>query len=188
MKAGKLVVGMVGMPGAGKSVAVEAARENFYSVVAMGDVVREETRKRKLELNPENIGMVMLDLRKTKGADVIAEECVARIEQAQGSKIIVDGLRSLDEAQVFKRRFLNFRLLAVHAAPETRFVRLKARGRSDDPTSWEVFRERDMRELSVGLGNAIALADYMLTNERDKEDLKARVADVLAEVEMKWQT
>ena len=187
MKVGKLVVGLVGMPGAGKSLAVEAAQETSYSVVAMGDVVREETRKRKLELNPENVGKVMLDLRKMKGADVIAEECVSRIKQAQGRKIIVDGLRSLDEAQVFKGHFPNFRLLAVHAAPETRFIRLKARGRSDDPTSWDVFHERDMRELSVGLGNAIALADFMVTNEGDKEDLKARVVDVLAEVEAKWQ-
>ncbi len=187
MKAGKLVVGLVGMPGAGKSLAVEAAQENNYSVVAMGDVIREETRKRKLDLNPENVGAVMLDLRKTKGADVIAEECVSRIEQTQGRKILVDGLRSMDEAEVFKTRFPTFRLLAVHASPETRFIRLKARGRSDDPTNWEVFRERDLRELSVGLGNAIALADYMVTNEGHKEDLKARVADVLAEVEAKWQ-
>ncbi len=187
MKAGKLVVGLVGMPGAGKSLAVEAAQENNYSVVAMGDVVRAETRKRKLELTPENVGVVMLDLRKMKGADVIADECVSRSEQAQGRKIIVDGLRSLDEANVFKARFPSFRLLAVHASPETRFIRLKERGRSDDPTSWEIFRERDLRELGVGLGNAIALADYMMTNEEDEEDLKARVADVLAEVEAKWQ-
>ena len=68
----------------------------------MGDVVREETRKRGLELNPKNIGAVMLDLRKTGGAGVIAEKCVPSIEQTKSSKVIVDGLRSLDEADVFK--------------------------------------------------------------------------------------
>jgi dephospho-CoA kinase len=187
MKACKLVLGLVGMPGAGKSLIVEVALEKSYCVVAMGDVVREETRKRELELNPKNVGTVMLDLRKTSGAGVIAEKCIPRIEQAKGSKIIVDGLRSLDEAEVFKRRFASFRLLALHAAPETRFTRLKGRGRSDDPKSWEVFHERDLRELSVGLGGAIAMADYMITNEGDKKDLKGRVSGLLAEVEAKWQ-
>ena len=187
MKDGKLVVGLVGMPGAGKSLVVEAAQENNYSVVAMGDVVREETRKRELEPNPKNVGAVMLDLRKTNGAGVIAMKCVSRIEQAKGNKLIVDGLRGLDEAEVFKARFPSFRLLAIHAAPETRFIRLKERGRSDDPKIWDVFRERDLRELSVGLGDAIAMADYMITNEGDRKDLKTRATGLLAEVEAKWQ-
>jgi dephospho-CoA kinase len=187
MKADKLVVGLVGMPGAGKSLVVEAAQMKNYSVVAMGDVVREETRKRGLELTPKNVGATMLDLRKDSGAGVIAEKCIPRIEQAKGSKLIVDGLRSLDEAEVFKLRFPSFRLLAIHAAPETRFFRLKERGRSDDPKSWDVFHERDLRELSVGLGDAITMADYMILNEGKKKDLKARVMELLAKVETKWQ-
>jgi dephospho-CoA kinase len=187
MNAGKLVVGLVGMAGSGKSMVVETAQEKGYDVVVMGDVVREETRKRGLELNPKNIGVVMLDLRKTGGAGVIAEKCVPRIEQSKGSKLIVDGLRSLDEAEVFKTRFFGFRLIAVHASPETRFARLKGRGRNDDSDSWAVFRERDIRELSVGLGNAIAMADYMMINENDKKDVKARVMEMLGKVEAKWQ-
>lgn len=187
MTAAKLVVGLVGMPGAGKSLVVEAAQENGYNIVAMGDVVREETRKRGLMLNPKNVGVVMLDLRKTGGVGVVAEMCVPRIEAAKGSKLVIDGLRSLDEVEVFKTHFPGFSLLAVHAAPQTRFTRLKGRGRSDDPDTWEVFRERDLRELSVGLGNTIAMADYMITNEAHKKDLKAQVAKLLAEVEAKWQ-
>jgi dephospho-CoA kinase len=187
MNAGKLVVGLVGMPGSGKSIVVETAQEKGYNIVTMGDVVREETRKRGLELNPKNVGVVMLDLRKTSGAGVIAERCVPRIERSQSSKLIVDGLRSLAEAEVFKAHFHGFTLLGVHSSPETRFIRLKGRGRSDDPASWEVFHERDMRELSVGLGNAVAMADYLIVNEDDKKMLKVRVADLLSKVEAKWQ-
>ncbi len=186
MKAGKLVVGLVGMPGSGKSLVVEAAQENEYSVVAMGDVVREETLKRELELNPKNVGAVMLDLRKTNGAGVIAEKCIPRIEHAKGNKLVIDGLRSLKEAEVFKLRFPGFRLLAIHASPETRFTRLRGRGRSDDPQNWEVFHERDLRELSVGLGDAIAMSDYMITNEDDKKELKANVKGLLVEMEAEW--
>ncbi len=187
MNAGKLVIGLVGMPGAGKSLVVEASKEKGFAVVTMGDVIREETRNRGLDPNPKNIGIIMLDLRKTNGAGVIAEKCVPRIEQVQSSKLIIDGLRSLNEAEVFKARFAGFKLLAVHASPETRFTRLKGRGRSDDPNTWEIFHERDMRELGVGLGNAVAMADFVVVNEGEKKELKNRVTDLLSKVETKWQ-
>jgi dephospho-CoA kinase len=187
MRTDKLVVGLVGMPGSGKSIVVETAQEKGYDVVVMGDVVREETRKRGLELNPKNIGAVMLDLRKKGGPGVIAQKCIPRIEQTQSSKVIIDGLRSLNEADVFKEHFPSFSLVAVHASPETRFNRLNRRRRSDDPDGWEVFRERDMRELSVGLGNAIAMAEYIIINEDDKKDVKAKVMEALARVEERWK-
>lgn len=187
MRTHKLVVGLVGMPGSGKSVVVGTAREKGYDVVVMGDVVREETRKRGLELNPKNVGVVMLDLRKKGGIGVIAEKCVSRIEQRESSKVIVDGLRSLNEADVFKAHFPGFSLIAVYASPRTRFSRLNRRRRSDDPGVWEVFRERDMRELSVGLGNAIAMAEYVIVNEDYRKETKAKVVETLARVEERWK-
>ncbi len=187
MNVDKLVLGLTGMPGAGKSLFVEAAEELGYLKVTMGDVIREETRKRGLELNPQNVGKVMLDLRKEGGNNVIAEKCIPKIQQQPSSKIVIDGLRSLNEADVFKANFAGFKLLAVHASPETRFVRLSQRGRSDDPQTFEVFHERDMRELSVGLGNAIAMSEYVLVNDNSMESFKAQVKKYLDWTEAKWK-
>jgi dephospho-CoA kinase len=186
MHAGKLVVGLAGMPGSGKSLVVETAVEEGYSVVTMGDVVREETAARGLELNPENVGKVMLELRAARGESAVAEKCIPRIEQKEGSKVVVDGLRSYVEAEVFKRHFPKFVLVAVHASPETRFSRLFSRGRSDDPKNWAVFHERDMRELSVGLGDAVALAEYLIINDDTVETLKKRANEVLRRAAEKW--
>jgi len=188
MNTDKLVVGLVGMPGSGKSIVVEAAQQEGYAVVVMGDVIREETQKRGLELNPKNIGKVMLELRKTGGNSVIAEKCIPKILQQENSKIIVDGLRSLHEADAFKGHFAKFSLMAVHAAPETRFKRLHIRGRSDDPDGWAVFRERDVRELGVGLGDAVAMAEYLRINEKSRGNTKAKVKEALRKVEAKWMT
>ncbi len=63
VNADKLVIGLAGMPGSGKSLVVDSARELGYDVVVMGDVVRQETTKRGLELTPQNVGKVMLELR-----------------------------------------------------------------------------------------------------------------------------
>jgi len=186
MKADKLVIGLVGMPGSGKSLVVEAAQRRGYTVVVMGDVVREETRKRGLELNPKNVGQVMLELRKAGGNGVIAEKCVPRIQSEESERVLVDGLRSLHEVDVFKAHFPKFSLVAVHASPEIRFKRLNHRRRSDDSDEWEVFCERDLRELSVGLGNAIAMAENIIVNENSRKETNAKVEEVLRRVEEKW--
>lgn len=182
----KFVVGLGGMPGSGKSLVVETAHELGYSIVTMGDVIREETRKRGLELNPSNVGKVMLELRAKDGNYVVAKKCVPKIEAQSSKCVLVDGLRSLHEADIFKAHFDSFTLIAVHAPPQIRFGRLVRRGRSDDPTSWQVFHERDMRELGVGLGNVIALAEKILVNDETIEAFKVKVKDNLLSVEEEW--
>ena len=187
MNADKLVVGLAGMPGSGKSLVVETAATLGYGVVVMGDVVREETLKRKLELNPKNVGQVMLELRRKGGASVVADKCIPKIEQHETAKVIVDGVRSLSEVEAFKKHFANFNLMAVYASPETRFNRVYRRQRSDDPDGWEVFHERDLRELGVGVGDAIALAEYLVVNESSKANAKAAVKRFIQRIEEQWK-
>jgi len=187
MTADKIVVGLAGMPGSGKSLVVTAARLEGYGVVIMGDVVREETEKRGLELNPKNIGKVMLELRKNGGASVVADKCILKIERKRSRKVIVDGIRSLNEVYAFKKHFPKFSLIAVHSSSEERFNRLYRRRRSDDPDGWDLFHERDMRELSVGLGNAIAMAEHIIVNENNKNTAKAKARSVFRRIERKWK-
>jgi dephospho-CoA kinase len=187
MNADKIVVGLAGMPGSGKSLVVEVARAEGYAVVVMGDVIREETQKRGLKPTPKNIGKVMLELREKGGASVIADKCIPKTEQQKSKKVIVDGLRSPSEVNAFKMHFSKFSLIAVHASPETRFNRLYRRHRSDDPDRWELFHERDIRELSVGLGNAIAMAEHFIINENKRADVKIKVKETLRIIEEKWK-
>jgi dephospho-CoA kinase len=184
----KLVIGIAGMPGAGKSIVVNTAKENSYSVVVMGNVVREETARRGLEPSPENIGRIMLELRDKEGDSVIAKRCIPKIDKAKETKVLVDGVRSLSEVEEFKKHYPKFTLIAVHASPETRFQRLYHRRRSDDSADWKVFHERDMRELSVGLGNAISMAEHIIINEETLDIAKTKAKEVLRKVEEKWTT
>lgn len=186
MYADKIVVGLAGMPGSGKSLVVETARELGYAIVVMGDVIREETVKRGLDLTPHNVGKVMLQLRADGGVTVVAQKCIPKIEAQASTKVLVDGLRSLYEVEAFKAHFAKFSLVAVHASPETRFNRLFSRRRSDDPSGWEVFRDRDMRELSVGVGNVIAMAEQMIVNDNSVEEIKPKVVETLRRIEEKW--
>jgi len=178
----KVVIGVAGMPGAGKATVREMVQAMGYPVVVMGDVIREETERRKLEPTPENIGYVMLKLREEEGPAVVAKRCIPKIKDAKDDVVVVDGIRSLHEVEEFRRHFPKFILIALYASPETRFRRLFERGRSDDPRTREIFTERDSRELSVGLGNAIATADYLIVNEGTKAQLENKVRKVLETV------
>lgn len=181
----KMVAGVAGMPGAGKSLVTNMAQRMGYSVVIMGDVVREETTKRGLTLTPENVGAVMLKLRDEEGPAAVAKRCVPKIQNAENDVVVIDGLRSLCEVEEYKRHFRNFVTMAIYASPETRFQRLFRRKRSDDPQGWESFRQRDARELSVGLGNVIATADHMIVNEAPKTQIERQIYNLLRGVTRK---
>jgi dephospho-CoA kinase len=181
----RIVLGVAGMPGAGKGTVREIVQEMGYPVVVMGDEIREEAKRRNLKPTPENLGMIMLKLREEEGPAAIAKRCIPKMKKMK-EKVVVEGIRSLHEVEEFKKHFPNFTLIAVHASPETRFRRLFQRKRSDDPKRWETFRERDLRELSVGVGAAIATADQMIVNEGSKAQLKRKTREVLKEVLEKW--
>lgn len=176
---GKVVVCVAGMPGAGKAVVVEVAKELGFGIVVMGDEVREETKRLDLEPTPENVGKIMLKMREEGGPAVVAKRCIPKIEGQKSKAVIVDGVRSIYEADEFRRYFPSFKLVAIHASPETRFTRLFKRKRSDDPASWETFLERDWRELHVGVGDVIASSDVMLVNEGQRTAFKTEISKFL---------
>ena len=160
----KLVI-VTGMPGAGKSGVAQAFHEAGIPVIVMGDVIREETRKRGLEPNPENTKIVMLELREKNGSGAVALSCVDELKKLDSNMVIIEGCRSIAEIEVFDDCVDSVIIVCVHASPKERYKRLRERNREDAPPSWEVFRERDIREISVGLGGVIALSDIMLVNE-----------------------
>lgn len=179
----KLLLLITGMPGAGKSTVLSVIEEHGYLTLLMGDVIREETERLGLSPTPENVGRVAVEIRRREGVSAVARRCIPKLKKifAENRVVTVDGVRSLDEVKAFREVFKNVFLIAVHASPQTRFRRFLTRNRSDDPESWEVFRERDLREFGFGLGGAIAMADYMIVNESSIEDLKTKVRRLLRE-------
>jgi dephospho-CoA kinase len=164
------IVAITGMPGAGKSTAAQALVAKGWRRVVMGDVIREETRSRGLPEDAKHTGEVMRDLRRQYGEAAVAELCLKSIRRSGAEKVVVDGIRSVAEVQAF-RNAADVLLIAVHASRSRRFSFLRDRGRSDDPDSYEMFQKRDDRELEVGIGNAIALADEMVSNEHASPDV-----------------
>ncbi len=176
-----LFILVVGMPGAGKGIIVDIARERFnLKTYTMGDVIREEALRKYGEITPETMLKVSREVREKYGSQYVAIKTYERIDRSE-KVVLIDGVRSLDEVEYFRKHGETI-IIAIHASPRTRFERLLKRGRVGDPRNWEEFVERDMIELSFGIGNVIALADYMIVNEGDIEEVRREVENVLRKI------
>src|SRR5574342_188787 len=159
----KLIVCLTGMPGAGKSTIADGLKSKGFEKITMGDAVRAEAARRKIEPTGANLGKLMLELREKNGQGAVAELIKDQIANSTANVIVVDGVRSIAEVDVLKK-FGTVKILAIHASTDTRLKFLSGRGRSDAPADRQDFVQRDSREIGVGMSESIALADETISN------------------------
>lgn len=168
---------LTGMAGSGKTTLSGIIRESRLRVITMGDVIRELAKQKGLEPTRENIGHLAEEIRK-EGQEAVARRCVEMLKREPDCLIVVDGIRSLAEVDAFKEEF-DVVLIALWASPLSRYKRLTRRGRSDDPKTWEEFKDREYRELGFGIGDAIASSDYMIKNDDGIDTLKPAFEEIM---------
>lgn len=187
IKKTKFIVCLTGMPGSGKSTVAESLKKKGFSVIAMGDVVRDEAKRKNIEPTDINLGKLMLKLRREIGPGAIAQLILNEIEKREvrgdaNQNIVIDGVRSVPEVEILRTIGL-VKLLSIHASANTRFDHLKKRDRDDAPLNENDFGIRDKRELAVGISEAIAMSDEMLSNNNlTVEELKEKAIGIV----QKW--
>jgi dephospho-CoA kinase len=178
------VIGTVGLPGSGKGEAANVAEAAGIPVVVMGDVIRAECRRRDLD-PAQHHGRIAQALREEEGDDAIAARTLPRIREAaaeseRGDTVLVDGLRSTVELERFRDAFGDdFTLVAIRAPFELRAERLGERGRDDSDADTAALRERDAREIDLGLGETLERADVEIDNTDSLAAFRERVREVL---------
>jgi len=178
------LIAFVGYPLSGKSTASKIAKELGIPVVVMGDVIRNELRKRGLEISDENAGRIANELREREGMDAIAKRCIPIIREAgkDSGVVVVDGIRGIAEVERFRKEFGDdFILIGIESSTEKRLERTKVRGREDDVSTLDELKGRDEREESWGLKEALEASDLTIENESDVESFKEKVKAVLRE-------
>ncbi|ELY36454.1 AAA family ATPase [Natronorubrum tibetense] len=176
------VIGTVGLPGSGKGEAATVARENGIPVVTMGDVVRQETADRGLDPAKDH-GKVAQALRDENGPAAIAERSLPMIENRleNHDTVLVDGIRSGTEVNVFAERFESaFTLVSIEAPFEVRAERIDDRGRDiGEDEGGEGLAARDERERGFGMDDAMERADIVVENTATLEAFHDRIQSII---------
>jgi len=176
------VIGIVGLPGSGKSEAADVAVEMGVPVVTMGDVIRAECRERGLDPATDH-GTVAKALREENGPGAIAQRSLPIIEDERDGNdtVLVDGIRSDVEVEAFRGAFGDaFLLVEIHAPFDLRAERLDLRGRdASAEEGGESLEDRDARELGFGMDEAIAMADVTIENTDSLDAFQERIRSLI---------
>jgi len=185
------IIGFIGLPGSGKGEASQIARQNGLAVVVMGDVVRQEAARQGLEPTDQNLGLIGNALRAAEGPDAVAKKTFERAKASGRDVVVVDGLRSREEADFFRAHVDEFHLVEICAPAKDRLKWLAARGRPDDPgkiilpckepdsLAAAALEQRECREMGWGMCEAMKIADLKLRNDGSLDDFRKDVKRLL---------
>jgi dephospho-CoA kinase len=195
------IIGFVGLPGSGKGAASQIAQRQGLPVLVMGDIIREEAAKAGLENTDLNLGRIGTALRAKDGPAAVAKRILEKARSLGEETVVVDGLRSKDEADFFRAHAEEFHLIEVCAPADARLKWLASRGRPDDPKGQDdtdpmdpkvissclepdrraaaALEARECRELSWGMSEAMKTADLKLRNDGSLQDFQRNVKKLL---------
>ena len=198
------IIGLVGLPGSGKGEASRIARQQGLAVLVMGDVIRQEAARQGLEATDVNLGRVGCALREAEGPEAVARRILQKARASGEETVVVDGLRSREEADYFATQAEQFHLVEICAPAEERLRWLQARGRPDDPgisrsgikeqdqdekiisscgepdgQAAAALEQRECREMGWGMCQAMEAASLKLRNNGSLEEFRENARKLL---------
>lgn len=172
------IIAFVGMPGAGKSSAVDYLTKKGYPKVYFGGVILQAVKDSGLEPTQANERMMREKLRQEEGPDVIVKRISRQLHDlinAGQRRIIADGLYSWTEYKYLKHEFPGeMSIVAILAPRHLRHRRLS--NRPVRPLQPNESLERDWAEIeNLEKGGPIAIADHYIINDGDINNLYTQV-------------
>lgn len=176
------LLALVGMPGAGKTEAVDYVASKGWPKVYFGGIVYDEMKQAGVEITAESQQAFREQLRAQKGKDYIARRAIEEIRKliaAGQHNIVLDGVYSWSEYKALKHEFHHeFEVIAVVAPKHIRHHRLA--NRPERPFTEEEATHRDFTEIeNIEKGGPIAIADHYVVNTGSLEDLHHKIDDIM---------
>ena len=180
----KKIIAIVGMCGSGKSVASDYLESIGFKKVYFGGVTMEKLKEANLDINPENEKYMREKLRKEYGMAAYATILLPRIiEYSKTDDVVLDGLYSWDEYVVLKQKLGDrLSMVAIVTDKYLRYSRLEKR--EIRPLTNEEALKRDIAEIeNLAKGGPIAIADYFILNNYDKETYIENLKNILDRID-----
>lgn len=172
----KLVIGLVGRIGSGKTAVSKHLQDNYggkehrFSRILMDILDRLYLPHERTHL--QKLGKI---LRAELGQDVIVNAFKKDLEKDKSDLLIVDGIRYENEVEMLKGLENGF-LVFIKAPPEVRYERCVTRGEKGEANiTYEQFLENDKAETEKRIEMIGQNADYIIDNSGTPDELFEKV-------------
>ena len=178
----KIIV-LSGLPLSGKTTYAKKIGSDYnMPLYETGNEVLEEVTGRGFEFTPENIKMVTDECKKISDS-FFTERLMKKVDALPKDVpgVFISGIRAVSEIEVLKKTYGddNVYVIAFHTSMKTRFNRLNNPDRVEDTKgakaeedkllrNYDNFLARNKKELGYGVGDVMALADYVMSTENER--------------------
>lgn len=184
-----MIIGVVGAVCSGKGFLSDELHKKGYIKLTFSDVLREEVKRRGIELSRVSLHDLGNELRKNHGADYLARKLLEKVED--GKNYVFDGIRNPAEIKAL-REFGETVILGIEAPLEKRLQWMIMRNRENDPLSIAEVKAVDDKNNGVGepdyglqIGKCMDMIDFKIMNNGDREQLKKNIDKVLNKINKK---
>lgn len=184
MPTNKIVLGIVGEMGVGKSTLTDYIKQKYGGVsFRFSDMLNDIAKRLYLEPTRPNLQMISSMLRQTISQDIMSKVIMHDAESATENLIIIEGIRRPSDIAYLKQ-LPNFCLIGMNADEHTRYERVIARSeKSDDQTkTWEEFQKDGLAEAEQEIKNIKADSKFQIDNNGTKEELFTQIEEILKQV------
>jgi dephospho-CoA kinase len=181
----KILIGLVGTNGAGKSSVCDHLRSKGFSILSLSDVVRAEARKENLGLDRDNLTRLGSRLKSEFGHDILAKRVFKTAQKEPQKNWVFDSIRHVDELKYLKNHGVYF--LGLDAPMKLRYERVILRKGSTDFVDFETFKAQCDREYfgqssGQNIKETLALCDKVIQNGGSLGELNAKIDQILLDL------
>jgi dCMP deaminase len=179
-----MIIGLTGENCAGKSTAAEYLMKKGFYYYSLSDVIREELKAEGKPVSRENLIEKGNTLRERFGPGILGAKIGQKLQKDKN--YVIDSIRNPAEVDAL-RKLGRFFLLYVTAPDDARFERIKARGREEDPRTYDAFIRIEGLEMESAdktrqnLKGTFAMADKKIVNEGDFNELHEKIDNALGD-------
>ncbi len=180
-----MIIGLTGKNAAGKGEVAAYLKDKSFYYYSLSDVIRDELNARNVLITRDSLIATGNELRQNFGNDVLARRILERLDPNRN--YVIDSIRNPAEVNAL-RKSGRFALLNIEAAAESRFERIRARARENDPQTLEEFRKKEEAENrsdalhKQSIEECQALADFTIVNDGTLADLHRKAAEIVSQV------
>ncbi|MEK6952559.1 MAG: dephospho-CoA kinase [Nanoarchaeota archaeon] len=189
-----MIIGLTGTIASGKGTFSSYLKQKGFNYITLSDLVREEARKKGLEIQREILQDIGNSMREKYGKGFWAKKAIEKINLNENW--IIDGIRNLGEIEELGKVKGSI-IIGIDAPEDIRLRRLEKRnkskeeGRKDsDPKAIEDMkrlekRDRGFHEPEYGqqVLKCLELANFKIINDSSLEEFYKKIDGVLGKIQ-----